>query len=97
MRQIWSLEHTRILWRRIWVVLAEAQVPYGLLTEDQVTQLRDNQDHLDLKRSLELESQLKHDLMAELQVFAAQCPLAGGALHLGATSMDVKDNCLVLQ
>lgn len=97
MRKIWSLEHTRILWRRIWVVLAEAQVPFGLLTEEQAAQLRDKQNHLDLKHSLELESHLKHDLMAELQVFAAQCPQAGGVLHLGATSMDIKDNSLVLQ
>jgi adenylosuccinate lyase len=97
MRKIWSLEHTRILWRRIWVVLAESQVPFGLLTEEQAAQLRDKQNHLDLERSLELESHLKHDLMAELQVFAAQCPEAGGVLHLGATSMDIKDNSLVLQ
>lgn len=78
-------------------MLAESQVPFGLLTEEQAAQLRDKQNHLDLERSLELESHLKHDLMAELQVFAAQCPEAGGVLHLGATSMDIKDNSLVLQ
>ena len=35
--------------------------------------------------------------MAELKVFAGQCPLGGGILHLGATSMDIKDNAEVLQ
>ena len=38
-----------------------------------------------------------HDLMAELKVFAGQCPRGGGILHLGATSMDIKDNAEVLQ
>jgi adenylosuccinate lyase len=35
--------------------------------------------------------------MAEIKVFAAQCPGAGGIIHLGATSMDIKDNAEVLQ
>ena len=97
MKRIWSLEQTRILWRRIWVALAETQVAYGLVTEEQAAELREKQDALDIERSLELEKELKHDLMAELKVFSAQCPSAGGLLHLGATSMDIKDNALVLQ
>ena len=35
--------------------------------------------------------------MAEIKVFAGQCPVGGGILHLGATSMDIKDNAEVLQ
>ena len=35
--------------------------------------------------------------MAELKVFAGQCPVGGGILHLGATSMDIKDNAEALQ
>ncbi|OQX63043.1 MAG: adenylosuccinate lyase [Anaerolinea sp. 4484_236] len=38
-----------------------------------------------------------HDLMAEVKVYAQQCSQAGGIIHLGATSMDVKDNAVVLQ
>ena len=38
-----------------------------------------------------------HDLMAELKMFAEQCPLGGGMLHLGATSMDIEDNADVLR
>lgn len=97
MRKIWSVHNTRILWRRIWVALAEVQVDYGLVSSDQAASLKDKASEIDLSRSLELESQLQHDLMAELKVFADQCPEAGGILHLGATSMDIKDNAGVLQ
>lgn len=97
MRKIWSVSTTRSLWRRIWVALAEVQADYGLVTRDQVASLKKKVDDIDLSRSLELESQLQHDLMAELKTFAEQCPDAGGILHLGATSMDIKDNAGVLQ
>ena len=97
MRDLWSVEKTRLLWRKIWVALAEVQVFYGLVTAEQAASLADRALDLDLERSFELEKTLKHDLMAELQAFAEICPEAAGILHLGATSMDVKDNALVLQ
>ena len=97
MRNIWSVHNTRVLWRRIWVALAEVQVDYGLVSSDQAASLKHKVDQIDLSRSMEIESQLQHDLMAELKVFASQCPDAGGILHLGATSMDIKDNAGVLQ
>lgn len=97
MRDLWSVEKTRLLWRKIWVALAEAQVSYGLVTQEQAASLAKRVLDLDLERSFELEKTLKHDLMAELRVFAESCPDSGGILHLGATSMDVKDNALVMQ
>lgn len=30
--------------------------------------------------------------MAEVKTFAEQCPIGGGIIHLGATSMDIEDN-----
>lgn len=79
------------------MVLADVQKEYGLVSAEQVEELRDQQHNIDLDRSQEIEKQIQHDLMAELKVFAEQCPEAGGILHLGATSMDIKDNALVLQ
>jgi adenylosuccinate lyase len=51
---------------------------------------------VDITAALALEAELHHDLMAELRVFAGQCAVGGGMLHLGATSMDIKDNADVL-
>jgi len=85
------------MWRKIWVALAEVQADYGLVTEEQADELKAKASLVDLDRSAENENQLQHDLMAELHTFAEQCPNAGGILHLGATSMDIKDNALILQ
>ncbi len=92
MRQIWSEHNKRLLWRNIWVALAETQFEYGLVTPEQVANLRAHMDQVDLARSLEIEHEIKHDLMAEIRVFAEQAKIGGGVIHLGATSMDVEDN-----
>ncbi len=97
MREIWGEFNTRLLWREIWASLAEVQIEYQLVTTDQAVELRTNSGDIDLDQSSKIEEQIHHDLMAELQVFANQCPSAGGILHLGATSMDIKDNALILQ
>ena len=97
MRRVWSEEHKRKLWRQLWVWLAEVQASCGLVSEDQAAILRSGVDEVNVNRSLEIEKEIKHDLMAELEVFADQSPGAGGILHLGATSMDIKDNAAALQ
>ncbi|OQY30503.1 MAG: adenylosuccinate lyase [Anaerolineaceae bacterium 4572_5.1] len=97
MRKIWSETHKRFLWRQIWVALAEAQAHFGLVTAEQVADLRAHARNVDVPQSLAIEAQIHHDLMAEVKVYAQQCSQAGGIIHLGATSMDVKDNAVVLQ
>lgn len=97
MRAIWSETNTRRLYRRIWVALARVQSRYGLVTPEQVADLEAHMDEVDLEASLQKEQELHHDLMAEVHVYAAQCPVGGGIIHLGATSMDVKDNASAMQ
>jgi adenylosuccinate lyase len=97
MRHLWSEEHKRRLWRRIWVAIAEGQQKAGLVTAQQVEELRTHQDEVNVARSLEIEQDIRHDLMAEIKVYAEQCPLAGGIIHLGATSMDIEDNADILR
>ncbi|PJF29355.1 MAG: adenylosuccinate lyase [Phototrophicales bacterium] len=92
MRHLWSDAHKRRLWRRVWVALAQAQVRAGLVTQGQVDELRAHQNSIDINRAHAIEAEIHHDLMAELHVFAEQCPNAGGIIHLGATSMDIEDN-----
>jgi adenylosuccinate lyase len=97
MRRIWSETDKRRLWRRIWVALAEAQQAAGLVKPEQVADLRAHQDDVDLERAEEIEAEIRHDLMAEVRCYAEQCPVGGGIIHLGATSMDVEDNADALR
>ncbi len=97
MRRLWSEEHKRRLWRRIWVALAETQFELGLVTQAQVEDLRAHVDEINVERSLAIEAEIHHDLMAEVKAFAEQCPVGGGIIHLGATSMDIEDNADALR
>jgi adenylosuccinate lyase len=97
MRQMWSEEHKRRLWRKIWVALAEIQQTYGLVTAEQAADLRAHVNEINIARALEIEAEIHHDLMAEVHTYAEQCPTGGGVIHLGATSMDVEDNADALR
>lgn len=92
MRTIWSEVEKRRQLRRFWVALAEAQQDAGLVSAEQVADLRAHQDQIDIARASEIEREIRHDLMAEIKTFAEQCPVGGPIIHLGATSMDVLDN-----
>ncbi len=97
MRRLWSEEHKRRLWRRVWVALAEVQCQAGLVTPEQVADLRAHEAEVDIARAHHIEAEIRHDLMAEVRVYAEQCPVGGGIIHLGATSMDVEDNADALR
>lgn len=92
MRRLWSEKEKRLTWRKIWVSLARVQSAYGLVTEEQLSDLEQNASRVDIETALAIEAEIHHDLMAELKTFAGQSPIGGGILHLGATSMDIEDN-----
>lgn len=97
MRGLWSERAKRALWRSIWVSLSRVQARHGLVRAEQVEELELHAHEVDVPQALRLEAEIHHDLMAELKTFAAQCPKAGGIIHLGATSMDIEDNADALR
>lgn len=97
MREVWSEVHKRRLLRQVWVALASAQYEAGLVSAAQLEDLKAHKDDIDIARASEIEAQIHHDLMAEVRTYAEQCPVGGGIIHLGATSMDISDNAEVLR
>jgi len=98
MKTLFSEEERRANWRKVWVALAKAEHDFGLLSSAEFEDVlaKSGREFIDIPRSREVETKIHHDLMAELNVFAAQSKKGGGKLHLGATSMDVEDNADIL-
>jgi len=96
MRLIWGETTKRRLWRRIWVAHVETLAAVGLVDPGGLEELRAHINSIDLAQAAELERRIGHDLVAELQTFARQCPAGGRYLHWGLTSADVLDNADVL-
>lgn len=61
MRRLWSEIHKRQLLRKVWVALAAAQQQAGLVTAEQVADLRAHQDDVDIARAAEIEAVIHHD------------------------------------
>ena len=97
MRHIWSEEHKRKLMRRVWVALATAQQAAGLVTAEQLADLRAHMNDIDIARAEAIERETRHDVMAEIRTYAEQCPVGGGIIHWGATSEDINDNVFALR
>ncbi len=81
------------LWRRLWVVLAEAEHEMGLhVTTEQVAELKAHVDNIDFKAAAAYERKLRHDVMAHVHAYGDVCPAARPIIHLGATSCYITDN-----
>ncbi len=97
MARLWSAHHRAVLWRRLWVALAEAQAELGLpISQEQLQELREHVEDVDLQRVAQYERRFRHDVMAHVHAYADQCPKARGIIHLGATSCYVTDNADLL-
>jgi adenylosuccinate lyase len=96
MRKLFSERERRATWRRVWLSLAEAEAGMGLISGRELGGIRKSATEVDIAKAHAIEKKIKHDLMAELRVFADQAKEGGGKLHLGATSMDIEDNADVM-
>lgn len=93
MAELWGEQRKFGLWRRLWVVLAEAERELGLfITQEQLEELKAHVDDIDFKRAAAYEAKLRHDVMAHVHAYGDACPSARGIIHLGATSCYITDN-----
>lgn len=62
------------------------------ITQGRIDELEREKDHINYDLAQEKERELRHDVMAHIHAYGAQCPSAMPILHLGATSCYVGDN-----
>ena len=93
MQHIFSPDKKFSTWRRLWVALARTEMELGLpVTQDQVEELEAHIEDIDYDLAAREEKRLRHDVMAHIHAYGAQCPKAMPIIHLGATSCYVGDN-----
>lgn len=93
MQYIFSPDKKFSTWRRLWVALARAEMELGLpITQEQVDELEAHITDIDYDLAAQEEKRLRHDVMAHIHAYGAQCPKAMPIIHLGATSCYVGDN-----
>ena len=70
MADIFSPRRQAATWRQLWIALAEAQKDLGVEIPDAaIGEMRAVSDQIDLSRVAELESRLRHDVMAHIHHF----------------------------
>ena len=93
MQRLWSAHHKAVLWRRIWLALAEEQARLGLnIPDNALEEMRLHIDDVDLDAVAQYEQKFRHDVMAQIHAFGDIAPAARPYIHLGATSAFVTDN-----
>jgi adenylosuccinate lyase len=93
MSRLWGPQRNFQTWRRLWVVLAEAEAELGLpITAEQIAELKEHVEDIDWDAAAHYERKLRHDVMAHVHAYGDVCPTARGIIHLGATSCYVTDN-----
>ena len=92
MQENFSARRRALVWRDLWIALAECQRELGLeIREEQLEALRAAREDIDFARVSELEAELRHDVMAHVHAYGEKAPAARSILHWGATSCYVTD------
>jgi adenylosuccinate lyase len=94
MSKIWSPENKIKTMRQLWINLASLQKDLGVqsITEQSIKELEETRDNINYERIDELETKLRHDIVAHIHAYAELCPNGGKIIHLGATSNFINDN-----
>ncbi len=101
MGRIWSLENKYRQWLEVELAASEALAEIGEVPPEAAAKLRRHAD-FDVDRILEIESVVKHDVIAFTTAVSETMAAAGAAdasrwLHYGLTSNDVVDTAQALQ
>ena len=93
MMYIFSDDNKFTTWRKLWIALAEGEKSLGLdITDEQINEMKAHINDIDYDVARAKEKEVRHDVMAHVHAFGAQCPSAMPIIHLGATSCYVGDN-----
>lgn len=93
---IWSDQQKFQTWLDVEIAACEAQAELGVIPQGAVNTIREKAD-FDVERILEIEADVKHDVIAFLTNVAEYVGPDSRFIHSGMTSSDLLDTALALQ
>jgi adenylosuccinate lyase len=96
MGAIWSEQYKFQTWLDVEIAVCEAQAELGYIPSEAVEEIK-AKAQFEIGRILEIEKEVKHDVIAFLTNVNEYVGDAGRYIHLGMTSSDVLDTALSLQ
>lgn len=96
MGEIWTETYKLKTWLQVEIAVCEAQAELGYIPAEAVEEIK-AKANFDPKRVLEIEAEVRHDVIAFLTNVNEYVGDAGRYIHLGLTSSDVLDTALALQ
>jgi adenylosuccinate lyase len=96
MGKLWTDDYKLQTWLDVEIAVCEAQAELGYIPQAAVTDIK-TKAKFDRQRVLEIEKEVRHDVIAFLTNVNEYVGDAGRYIHLGLTSSDVLDTALALQ
>ncbi|MCT7949787.1 adenylosuccinate lyase [Ancylothrix sp. C2] len=96
MGDLWTETYKLKTWLDVEIAVCEAQAELGYIPKEAVEEIK-AKANFDLDRVLEIEAEVRHDMIAFLTNVNEYVGDAGRYIHLGLTSSDVLDTALALQ
>ena len=96
MGEIWTDNYKLKTWLQVEIAVCEAQAELGYIPSSAVEEIKAKAD-FDPQRVLEIEAEVRHDVIAFLTNVNEYVGDAGRYIHLGLTSSDVLDTGIALQ
>lgn len=96
MGDLWTEAYKLKTWLQVEIGVCEAQAELGYIPEDAVETIK-ARANFDPQRILDIEAEVRHDMIAFLTNVNEYVGDAGRYIHLGMTSSDVLDTALALQ
>ena len=96
MKAIWDEENKFSIWLKIELAAAEAMEKLKIIPRGVVKKVK-SKGKINVKRILEIEKSVKHDVIAFLTSITEKAGKEARYLHKGMTSSDVLDTCFNLQ
>ncbi len=96
MGELWTENYKLKTWLQVEIAVCEAQAQLGYIPGEAVEEIK-AKANFDPQRVLEIEAEVRHDMIAFLTNVNEYVGEAGRYIHLGLTSSDVLDTALALQ